>query len=327
MTDYEIYQLLEENGYEPSEENLAIVKNLDEDAEYEYSDYELYQLLEDNGYEPSEENLAYLRENMDLLDEGILTWNATRHGDNMEKYSNELNRINDIKNDSARFNALSSRRKAKLERRAEKAAKKVQKANDYMQDKMAAGATNKLKAFSDAAKTRKAENNKNDKMMNKLNTDYGEAVKKSREQYHNVTGLGTATDEVHSGAVSTAQHNKAVAANKNIKKNPKGFFANVKNKFQKIFTGRQSLNESVEILADLLESNGYEVSEENIITLSENLVNDTCAVLDSTDVILTEGMDSDYVYMQLLDNNGFEVTENNIAVLKEAMDNGHILLV
>lgn len=319
MTDYEIYQLLEENGYEPSEENLAIVKNLDENAECEYSDYELYQLLEENGYEPSEENLAYLRENMDLLDEGLLTWNAERHGRRLEKNTAAVNRMKDTLDNHG--DSLSDRKKAKLQRKIAKANKKIQVDNDYMQNKIADGATSKLKAFDSAAKGQAALEKKTDDIKNKLQDRYKDTVKNAKAATSSVTGGLTDPD-----AVSKAQHDKAVEANKNINKKPKGL-GKIKAFFQRATTGRAALEESVEILADLLESNGYEVSEENVITLSESLVNDTCAILDSTDVILTEGMDSDYVYMQILDNNGFEVTENNIAVLKEAMDNGHILLV
>ena len=70
MNDYELYQYLEESGFEPDEENLEILKeNLD--AIEELNDFELYQCLEDAGFETSEENLEILKENV-VLDEGLI---------------------------------------------------------------------------------------------------------------------------------------------------------------------------------------------------------------------------------------------------------------
>jgi len=78
-------------------------------------------------------------------------------------------------------------------------------------------------------------------------------------------------------------------------------------------------------LSNLLEMNGFEVSDRNIDILKETL-GVTTFLMDASNLSLCEDMAEDYIYMQLLDNNGFKVTNNNIRVLKEAIDNGHILL-
>ena len=81
MTEYELFQLLEACGYEPSDENLAILKEDDDLLEEllaeqakQYRDTmkaeifgesvegALRYMLESCGYEPSDENLSVLRE-------------------------------------------------------------------------------------------------------------------------------------------------------------------------------------------------------------------------------------------------------------------------
>ena len=90
-TDYELYQILETNGYKTSEKNLDILKEgleserydiiseeYDEDdyddneetiiyEDAEFSDYELYKILEEAGYKTTEKNLSIIRE---LYDSG-----------------------------------------------------------------------------------------------------------------------------------------------------------------------------------------------------------------------------------------------------------------
>ena len=87
MTEYELFQLLEACGYEPSDENLAILKEDDDLLEEllaeqakQYRDTmkaEIFgesvegafrYMLEACGYEPSDENLGVLRENGLLID-------------------------------------------------------------------------------------------------------------------------------------------------------------------------------------------------------------------------------------------------------------------
>ena len=64
FTDYELMQMLDEAGYEPTRENVQVLREnySDEKTLNEFTDYELMQILDECGYEPSMENVEILRE-------------------------------------------------------------------------------------------------------------------------------------------------------------------------------------------------------------------------------------------------------------------------
>lgn len=73
FTDYELMQMLDEAGYEPTKDNIEL---LDESELFSkvliesVSDEYLMEILDECGYEPSWENVAILRET-EILDEGL----------------------------------------------------------------------------------------------------------------------------------------------------------------------------------------------------------------------------------------------------------------
>lgn len=81
-----------------------------------------------------------------------------------------------------------------------------------------------------------------------------------------------------------------------------------------------------EQLYDILEENGFKKSESNLKLFKEFIDNNTIAILDYSDVNLSEGMSKEYLLMQLLDKNDFELNENNMNTLSEGMKAHHIFL-
>jgi len=297
------------------------------------TDYELYQLLEENGYEPSEENLEYLKENMDLLNE----WRPiTRKGlgRQISKITNRVGRIDTALGDEN----ISEHRRNVLHRQLKRAKNRLEKDNQRVASLIARDNTKAALAVKTGMEDQnKIEAEKNNAVTNLRQTMVDKDNKSILDNVRNTENKWNAghkryakyqDDERVKAAMKQREEEAAKRKEEEAAKRKEEEAAKRKenkNPTEENPTG--TLEESIDIIASLLESNGFEVTEENILTLCEDIANDSCAILDSSDVVLTEGMDPDYVYMQILDNNGFEVTEENIDVLKEALDNGHILLV
>lgn len=75
----------------------------------------------------------------------------------------------------------------------------------------------------------------------------------------------------------------------------------------------------------ILDSNGFEPSNENLDILKKGLMEDRIEILSTENLTLSENLDDSF-YCQLLENNDFEISEENIKVLKEGLEAGIILL-
>lgn len=255
MTDYELYQVLDKNGYEPSVENLSLLKE---------------QLISEIDQVDLEEGLIYAH---------MMGKSLVRNSSLAKKYEARQKKA-ELEGD----NEKAEKNKKKLE----KANLKIDKATRYAEDKKADGAKLRLDTMSKSARKLDRKQKTMDKSFKYLSS-----FAKTNNNNNNNTNSNSNND---------------TTSNENTNTN-------------------SNVNEALNVLSIILESNGFETSENNIEILCENIVNDEYDLFDSSDVILTEDMDPDYVYMQILDNNGFDVTENNVNVLKEAIDNGHVLLI
>ena len=87
----------------------------------EFTDYELYQILDENDYAPSAENLQILKENPEILDE-LFGYAVTAKGlgKQISKDSNRIDRINNALADENLSDWRRNRLKAELAKKSDR---------------------------------------------------------------------------------------------------------------------------------------------------------------------------------------------------------------